>query len=95
MEIKILGSGCVKCNEMERVTRQAVAEAGLDATVEHVSEFTEIMAYGVMSTPALVVDGQVRLTGRVPKVADMIALLQRPAEGGAPAGGCGCSGGCC
>lgn len=94
MEIKILGSGCAKCNEMERVTRQAVAEAGLDATVEHVTEFTEIMAYGVMSTPALVVDDTVRLTGRVPKVADMVALLQRPAEGAAP-GGCNCSGGCC
>ncbi|MHB9003484.1 MAG: thioredoxin family protein [Coriobacteriia bacterium] len=95
MEIKILGSGCVKCNEMERVTRQAVADAGLEATVEHVTEFTEIMAYGVMSTPALVVDDQVRLAGRVPSVADMIKVLQRPGDTGAKSGGCNCSGGCC
>lgn len=95
MEIKILGSGCAKCNEMERVARQAISDAGIDATVEHVTEFTEIMAYGVMSTPALVVDGTLRLSGRVPKVADMIALLQRPADTGTSGGGCNCSGGCC
>lgn len=95
MEIKVLGSGCVKCGEMERVARQAVADAGIDATVEHISEFTEIMAYGVMSTPALVVDGTVRLAGRVPSLADMIKVLQSSADAGTSAGGCNCSGGCC
>jgi len=48
-----------------------------------------------MSTPALVVDGELRLSGRVPKVADMIKVLERPAETGASGGGCSCSGGCC
>lgn len=106
MEIKILGSGCAKCNEMERLARQAVETLGCDATVEHVSDFGEIMAFGVMTTPALVIDGQVRLAGRVPSAADMVALIEGASASsgcgcgdGAPAtgqGGCGCgSGGCC
>lgn len=77
MEIKVLGSGCAKCNMLEDVTRQAVAKLGLEADVQHVTDMAEIMRYGVMSTPALVVDGQVRLSGRVPKVDDVVALLQR------------------
>jgi small redox-active disulfide protein 2 len=92
--IKILGSGCAKCNELERVTRQAAADLGLPADIEHVSDFAEIVAYGVMSTPALVVDGQVKLAGRVPKVDDVARLLQG-ASTGATGGGCACSGGCC
>lgn len=94
MEIKILGTGCAKCNELERVVRQAVAEANLDATVEHVSDFEEIVSYGVMATPALVVDGQLRISGRVPKVADLINVLQRPVSDSGT-GGCGCGSGCC
>jgi small redox-active disulfide protein 2 len=75
--IKVLGSGCAKCAKLEDVTRQAVAELGLDATVEHVTDFVEIMRYGIMSTPALVVDEEVRLSGRVPSVADVKSLLAR------------------
>lgn len=93
MEIKVLGSGCAKCAEMERLARAAVDELGIDASVEHVSDFAEIMAFGVMTTPALVVDGEVRLAGRVPSSADMAKLLSGPS---APAsGGCSCGGGCC
>lgn len=103
MEIKVLGSGCVKCNEMERVARAAVDSLGLDATVEHVSDFAQIMSYGVMATPALVIDGEVRLSGRVPAPADMERVLSEAASAsGAPAdsapratGGCGCGGNCC
>lgn len=94
MEIKVLGTGCAKCSELERAVREAIAEAGLEATVEHVSDFEEIVSYGVMATPALVVDGQLRLSGRVPRAADLIKVLQRPAsESGT--GGCGCGSGCC
>ena len=94
MEIKILGSGCAKCNELERATRDVVADLGLDAEITHVTDFAEIVGYGVMTTPALVVDGQVKIAGRVPKPADLARLLQS-AGGAGPSGGCDCSGGCC
>lgn len=77
MEIKVLGPGCANCNKLEDATRKAVEKAGLDATIEKVSDLQEIMSYGVMSTPALVVDGELRLAGRVPSVDDLVSLLQR------------------
>ena len=77
MEIKVLGPGCANCNKLEEATRKAVEKAGLDATIEKVSDLQEIMSYGVMSTPALVVDGELRVAGRVPSVDDLVALLQR------------------
>ena len=77
VEIKVLGSGCTKCNLLEDATKKAVEKAGLEASVEKVTDMQEIMAYGVMSTPALVVDGQVRLAGRVPSVDDLVSLLTR------------------
>lgn len=75
MIIKVLGPGCTNCKNLERVTREAVAELGLDATIEKVDDFAEIAGYGVMSTPALVVDEQVVVYGRVPKAAELRALL--------------------
>lgn len=93
MHIKILGSGCAKCNELERVTREAVAYLGADATVEHVTDFREIMEFGVMTTPALVVDGQVKVAGRVPTVPQVAALITGAGE--QASGGCACGGGCC
>ena len=75
MIIKVLGPGCTNCKNLERVTREAVATLGLDATIEKVDDFAEIAGYGVMSTPALVVDEQVVVYGRVPKVAELRALL--------------------
>jgi len=76
MEIKILGSGCAKCNEMERIARDTAATMGIEATIEHVDDFAQIMSFGVMTTPALVVDGKVRLAGRVPKPEEMALLLE-------------------
>lgn len=76
MDIKILGSGCKNCSKLEAATREAVEKADLDATIEKVSDLQEIMGYGVMSTPALVVDGQLRLAGRVPSVDTLVSLLQ-------------------
>lgn len=77
MEIKILGTGCAKCKQLEKTVRQAVAEMELDAEVDKVTEFADIMSYGIMSTPGLVVDGEVRLSGRLPKLAEVKTILER------------------
>jgi len=63
MEIKVLGPGCANCQRLEEMTRDAVGDLGIDASIEKVTDSLEIAGYGVMSTPALVVDGQVVLTG--------------------------------
>lgn len=78
MDIKILGSGCVNCKNLEAVTRTALADLGLAADIEKVTDPVEIAAWGVMSTPALVIDDEVVLSGRVPPV-DQIKLLLAPA----------------
>jgi len=75
MIIKVLGTGCANCKNLERVTREAVDALGLDATIEKVEDYVAIMGYGVMSTPALVVDEQVLVSGRVPKAAEVRELL--------------------
>jgi len=77
MEIKVLGTGCAKCKQLEKTVRTAVDEMGLDATVEKVTELSDIMEYGLMSTPGLVVDGEVRLAGRLPKLAEVKSILER------------------
>ncbi|MBW9170313.1 thioredoxin family protein [Clostridium estertheticum] len=66
MIIKILGSGCSNCKKLEENTRKAIDELGIVATIEKVTDFKKIMAYGVMKTPALVVDEKVKIMGRVP-----------------------------
>lgn len=95
MEIKVLGSGCAKCSEMERVARSAVEKMGVDATVEKVTDFAEIISYGVLATPALVIDGELRLSGRVPSVDDMVGVLLSSRGDKSGSGGCGCDGNCC
>lgn len=77
MEIKILGTGCAKCKQLEKIVRTAVDEMALDATVEKVTELTDIMEYGIMSTPGLVIDGEVRMAGRLPKLDEVKSLLGR------------------
>jgi small redox-active disulfide protein 2 len=77
MEIKVLGPGCTNCTTLEKRTRDALAAMGVEAAVEKVTDFAEIASYGVMSTPALVVDDQVVVSGRVPKVDEIEALLTR------------------
>ncbi len=66
MNIKILGSGCPNCERLEANAKKAVAELGIEATFEKVTDYKDIVSYGVMSTPALVVDGEVKFSGRVP-----------------------------
>ncbi|MCU4156870.1 TM0996/MTH895 family glutaredoxin-like protein [Carboxylicivirga sp. A043] len=75
MDIKVLGTGCAKCKTLEEVTRKAVEEKGIDATIEKVEDIMQIMTFGVMTTPALVIDGKVAVKGRVPSVDEIKKLL--------------------
>jgi small redox-active disulfide protein 2 len=73
--IKILGTGCAKCKQVEAVVRNTVAEMGIDATVEKVEDIQKIMEYNVMVTPVLVIDEVVTIKGRVPTAAEVKDLL--------------------
>lgn len=75
--IKVLGSGCPKCSELEDNVRAALIELGIDTTVDHVTDLAQIVSYGVMSTPALVVDGKVVSYGRVLKRDEAKVLIQQ------------------
>ena len=77
MNIKILGTGCPKCKTLEKVTRDAVAEEGIDATIEKVEDIVKIMEYRVMHTPVLVVNEKVILSGQVPSVKQVKELLTK------------------
>lgn len=77
MEIKVLGTGCKKCKTLEEITKQAVIETGIDATVVKVEDMLEIMKLGVLTTPALVIDGHVVLKGRVPSLSEVVELIQK------------------
>jgi small redox-active disulfide protein 2 len=76
MEIKILGGGCPKCERLENVTRQVVERLGIDATFTKVKSMPEIMAYDIMSTPALVVNEQVLCYGRIPNQDEIKGWLE-------------------
>ena len=74
-DIKILGPGCARCKQLEKATRKAVQNLGLDAKISKVTAFPDIVAYGVMSTPGLVVDGEVVSSGQVLKPPEIEKLL--------------------
>ncbi len=74
-ELKILGTGCAKCQKLGEHTETAAKALGIEYRVEKVTDLQEIMGYGVMMTPALVVDGQVRFSGKAPGVAELKGLL--------------------
>ena len=76
-KIKILGSGCAKCNELEKSVVEAVKELGLNEPIDHVTKFEEIAAYGVMTTPALVVDNKVVSYGKVLKKDEVVELIKK------------------
>ena len=76
MEIKVLGPGCKKCKQTEDIVKEAVAESGVDATVEKVTDVMEIAGYGVFGTPAVVVDGEVKSVGKVPKKAEILGWIK-------------------
>jgi len=77
MEIKVLGPGCAKCSKTEKLVQDVIKETGVDATVEKVSDMLQIASYGVFGTPSVVVDGEVKCTGKVPKKDDIKAWITK------------------
>lgn len=75
--VKILGSGCAKCNQLEAATKAALEQLGMDTAVDHVTDFAQIAAYGVMSTPALVIDEKVVSYGKVLKPEEVVKIIQK------------------
>jgi len=75
--VKVLGGGCQKCNQLEAATKEALAELGMDTAVGHITDYAQIAACGVMSTPALMVDGKVVSAGRVLKKEEVAELLRK------------------
>jgi small redox-active disulfide protein 2 len=80
MNIKILGTGCAKCHELEKTVREVVAELKLDATVEEVKDFKKILEYPILTTPGLVINEKVVSSGQVPKKEDVKKLILNVAE---------------
>jgi small redox-active disulfide protein 2 len=81
MDIKVLGPGCARCVDLERKTRRAVDEMGVAANVEKISDIQKIVAYRIMATPGLVIDGKVKCAGRIPSVEEIKTWI-REAHGG-------------
>jgi small redox-active disulfide protein 2 len=76
-DVKILGTGCAKCNQLLDAVKKVIAAENIEASIEKVEDIQKIMTYNVLSTPALVVDGEVRCKGRVPDQAELKDLLTR------------------
>lgn len=76
MDIKVLGPGCPKCRQTEKIVRDAVATSGVQASVEKVTDVMEIAGYGVFGTPAVVVDGEVKSVGKIPKPEEVLGWIQ-------------------
>lgn len=76
MEIKVLGPGCPKCQQTEKVVKEAVAASGINAQIEKVTNVLDIARYGVLGTPAVVVDGQVKSVGKIPKKEDILSWIK-------------------
>ncbi len=72
MQIKVLGMGCAKCNKLYALVERLVARTGIEAELEKVERLEEIMAFGALMTPALVIDGEVKSTGRIPREREII-----------------------
>ena len=75
--VKVLGSGCAKCDALEAATKAALEQLGMDTTIDHITDFTQIAVYGVMTTPALVIDGKVVSYGKVLKTEEVVKILQK------------------
>jgi small redox-active disulfide protein 2 len=76
MEIKIQGPGCPKCQQTEKIVKEAVAEAGVKADIEKVTDVMKIAGYGVFGTPAVVVDGEVKSVGKIPKKDEVLSWIK-------------------
>jgi small redox-active disulfide protein 2 len=77
MDIKILGTGCPTCKNLEKATRDIVAEMGIDATISKEEDIMAIMSYGVMRTPGLVINGKVAVSGRLPSSSEIKAFIEQ------------------
>ena len=75
MKILVMGPGCPKCEQAEKTVREAVAEAGVEADIKKVSDFQEIAKHGIFSTPAVVIDGQVKVVGKAPSKKEVLGWL--------------------
>ena len=75
MDVKVLGTGCAKCKKLYAEAEKAIAQSGVSATLTKIEKLDEIMAFGVMMTPALVVDGEVKCSGRIPGTAEIAGWL--------------------
>lgn len=76
-QVKILGTGCTKCNQLEANTQEALKQLGMNTDIDHITDFVQISAYGVMTTPALVIDGKVVAFGKVLTTDEVIELLKK------------------
>lgn len=96
MKIEILGTGCAKCKSLFDITKEAVGKSGRFAQIDKVEDIQKIMEYGVMSTPALVIDGEVKLSGRVPNLSEVEEIINgsKSSSGDIASGGCECGGKC-
>jgi small redox-active disulfide protein 2 len=74
-KVQILGTGCPKCKKLAEQAEKAAQELGIDFTIEKVTDITEIVSFGVMLTPAMVVDGEVKVTGKVPDINELKTML--------------------
>lgn len=75
--IKILGTGCPKCKSLDKMTRKAIEEMNIEAEVEKVEDIVKIMEYGILATPGLVINGEVKLSGRLPSEKELKSLLNQ------------------
>lgn len=75
MEIKVLGPGCPKCKQTEKIVKEVISETGSDARIEKVTDLMKIAGYGVFGTPAVIVDGEVKCVGKIPKKDDIKSWL--------------------
>ncbi len=76
IDLKILGTGCAKCKTLEKVTKEVVAENNFDAQVQKVEDIVEIMGYGIMTTPALVINEKVAFSGRIPSKTEIKSFIE-------------------
>ncbi len=76
MDIKVLGPGCKKCHQTEAVVKEALAEVGLQVSVDHVTDAMDIASYGVFGTPAVVINGEVKSVGKIPKKEEVVAWIK-------------------
>lgn len=76
MKIQVMGPGCPKCDEAEKTVREAVAEAGVEAEIVKVKDFQEIAKYGIFSTPAVVIDDEVKVVGKAPNKKEVLSWLK-------------------